>query len=119
MDAYSYHQPERIQKAVALRYDAKGMTPKVIAVGAGEIAEKILELAFAEKIPVHRDDSLVDILCKLKANQDIPSETFKVVAGIFAFLFKTDALWRQKQIEKLRLGLNSAGLTSEVLKHER
>ena len=115
MDAHSYHQSERIQKAVALRYDAKGMAPKVIAVGAGEIAEKILELALVGNIPVHRNDSLVDILCKLKVNQDIPSETFKVVAGIFAFLFKTDALWRQKQIEKLRPKLESEGINSEVL----
>ena len=116
MDTYSYYQPERIQKAVALRYDTKGMAPKVIAVGAGEIAEKILELALVENIPVHKNDSLVDILCKLKVNQDIPSETFKVVAGIFAFLFKTDALWRQKQIEKLKTKLESEGLNSEVLR---
>jgi len=117
MDTQSYHQSQqRIQKAVALRYDAKGVVPKVIAVGAGEIAEKIMELALTENIPVHRNDSLVDILCKLRVNQDIPSETFKVVAGIFAFLFKTDALWRQKQIEKLRPKLKSSGLTPEVLR---
>ena len=109
------NQSERIQKAVALRYDAKGIAPKVIAVGTGEIAGKILELAYAENIPVQKNDSLVDILCKLKVNQDISQETFKIVAGIFAFLFKTDILWRNRQLEKLQTKLKSVELKPGVL----
>lgn len=92
---------ESIKKAVALRYDMQGVAPKVVAIGAGDLARRILELAAENNIPVQRNNSLIDVLCKLKINQNIPHETFKVVAEIFAFLFKTDLLWKEKQLKKV------------------
>jgi flagellar biosynthesis protein len=93
---------ELIKKAVALRYDMQGVAPKVVAVGAGDMAQRILELAEQNNIPIQRNDGLIDILCKLKLNQNIPQETFRVVAEIFAFLFKTDLLWRERQLVKVK-----------------
>lgn len=90
------------QKAVALKYDTGEKAPHVIAVGAGEIAKKILELAKEHNIPIEENDSLVEILSKLEIGQQIPPETYRVVAEILAFLYRTDILWRQKQEEKFR-----------------
>ena len=87
------------QKAVALRYDTGDKAPHVIAAGAGEIAKKIIEIAAENNIPIREDDTLVEILAKLDVGTQIPAETYRVVAEILAFLYRTDAAWRKKQEE--------------------
>jgi flagellar biosynthesis protein len=82
------------EKAVALKYDKADAAPRVVASGMGELAKRILKLAEEHKIPVTRDDSLVEILSKLNLGMEIPPETYRVVAEILAFLYKTDEKWR-------------------------
>lgn len=83
--------------AVALRYAEEDRAPRIIASGAGEIAKRILELAEENNIPIHEDDSLVDILAKLDLGYEIPPETYRAVAEILAFLYRTDEAWRKKK----------------------
>lgn len=85
------------QKAVALHYAVEDRAPKVLASGAGEIARRIIELAQQHNIPVKRDDSLVNILSQLDINYEIPPETYRAVAEILAFLYRTDDAWRRKK----------------------
>lgn len=84
-------------RAIALRYEEGDRAPKVIATGAGEIARRILELAAANNIPVRRDDTLVEILGKLDLGYEIPPETYRAVAEILAFLYRTDDAWRKRK----------------------
>ena len=87
------------KQAVALRYEDGERAPKIVATGAGEIARKILELAREHGVPVERNDSLVDVLSQLDLGYEIPPETYRVVAEILAFLYRTDEAWRRKKKE--------------------
>ena len=73
------------------------MAPRIVATGAGEIAKRILELAAAHNIPVKRDDALVDILARMELGYEIPAETYRAVAEILAFLYRTDLAWRKRK----------------------
>ncbi|MEW6569709.1 MAG: flagellar biosynthesis protein FlhB [Nitrospirota bacterium] len=75
--------------AVALRYKKDEMSaPKVIAKGAGYIAEKIKEIARKYGIPIVEDKPLARALFKLKIDSIIPEELYKAVAKILAYIYK-------------------------------
>ncbi len=79
------------KKAVALRYNPdQGQTPKVVGTGQGTIAEQILKLAQEHDIPIHEDGDLVEILSHLDPGEDIPAETYLVVAEILAFIYQAN-----------------------------
>lgn len=79
----------RQNKAVALKYNAeKDMAPVIIASGYGEIANKIIEIAESNGIPVYRDDSAASLMCMLKVGSTIPPELYEVVAAIYCQLLK-------------------------------
>ena len=92
-------QPKRHkrQHAVALQYKDGDRTPHVVATGAGYIAQRIIALAREHDVPVHEDDNLVDILSRLDVGYEIPPETYRVVAEILAFLYRTDEAWRKRK----------------------
>lgn len=84
-----------LKKAVALRYDkTQEAAPKVLAKGAGLVAEKLLALAKEHGIPIHPDADLVEILAKLELNEEIPPATYLVVAEILAFIYRTNEKFR-------------------------
>jgi flagellar biosynthesis protein len=87
------------KRAVALQYEHGQNAPKIVATGAGEIAKRIIELAKEHDVPIQRDDTLVDILSKLDLGYEIPPETYKAVAEILAFLYRTDQAWRERKIK--------------------
>ncbi len=48
------------KKAVALRYDVdKNIAPVIVASGMGHVAEKIIEIAGENKVPIYEDTSLI------------------------------------------------------------
>jgi flagellar biosynthesis protein len=66
---YNYKNFQKNQKAVALGYEKnQDYAPKVLASGKGMVAEKIIELAKENNIPLHRDADLVEILSVLEIN---------------------------------------------------
>ncbi len=76
--------------AVALQYKRNEMSaPKIIAKGAGLIAEKIKEIATKHNIPVIEDVPLARALFKLRIDSYIPTELYKAVAKILAYIYKT------------------------------
>ncbi|MCJ7833177.1 MAG: EscU/YscU/HrcU family type III secretion system export apparatus switch protein, partial [Deltaproteobacteria bacterium] len=75
--------------AVALRYQEKEMAaPRVVAKGAGVVAQKIKELARRHGVPIVEDKPLARLLFPLDLNTFIPSELYKAVAKIIAHLYK-------------------------------
>ena len=77
------------KKAVALGYNrSQDNAPKVLASGAGEIADKIISLAKEHDIPIKEDPDLIEILSKVEVDQEIPPNLYKAVAEIFSFLYK-------------------------------
>jgi len=80
------NQPMKM--AAALKYDAsKSGAPTVTAGGRGTIAEKIIELALEKGIPIKNDPDLVHVLSKLKVGSEIPTELYRAVAEILAFVY--------------------------------
>lgn len=93
----SSENKEKRKHAVALQYAEGDGAPKVVATGAGELARRILELARENNVPVREDTSLTEILSQLNVGYQIPPETYRAVAEILAFLYRTDAAWRAKK----------------------
>ena len=75
------------KKAVALQYDDdKNASPLIVASGMGYMAEKILDTALKNDVPVHEDASLATILTQLELGQQIPEELYKTVVDIYVYL---------------------------------
>ena len=76
--------------AIALRYEAEEMqAPKVIAKGAGFIAQKIKEIAQEHGIPVVEDKPLARIIYKtIEVEESIPPHLYQAVAEILAYVYK-------------------------------
>ncbi len=85
-------EKKKIKQAIALEYDSKNDAPVVIASGKGALAERIIERANKEKIPIHRDDSLSDTLSRLDIGDSIPPELYEVVAEILVFVDAMDKI---------------------------
>ena len=77
------------KKADPLGYNrSQDNAPKVLASGAGEIANKIISLAKEHDIQIKEDPDLIEILSKVEVDQEIPPNLYKAVAEIFSFLYK-------------------------------
>lgn len=74
------------KKAVALKYPQGVSAPLIAASAKGYLAEKMLEIAEREKIPLVKNDELADFLTVQEIGSIIPPETWEVVAKIFAFV---------------------------------
>lgn len=51
-----------------------------------QFAEKILEIARQKNIPISDDPELLKILFKLDLGEDVPSDVYKVITEILAFV---------------------------------
>jgi len=79
---------DKRKKAVALKYKrGEDRAPKVVAKGKGLIAEKILEIARENKIPLYEDKGLAEVLEALEINTEIPPELYRAVAEVLAFVY--------------------------------
>jgi flagellar biosynthesis protein len=82
-------EEKRIKTAIALEYDPdKNSAPKVVASGRGEIADKILQIAQANKIPIREDTILAQALSMVNLEEEIPSELYAVVAEVLAWVYR-------------------------------
>ncbi len=75
--------------AVAIKYDMqKDATPKVIAKGVDELAQKIKEVAKQHNIPIQENRELARALYKMcDVGDKIPATLFKAVAQVLAYVF--------------------------------
>ena len=77
-----------VHVAVALQYDISKGAPRVVAKGAGFVAEKIREVADEHKIPLIQDIPLARTLHRTcEVDEEIPMEMFEAVAQLLAFVF--------------------------------
>lgn len=90
---------KKLKQAVALSYDPLDMAPKIVATGRGRVAERIIEEAKENDVPIHRDDNLAGTLSKLDIGDYIPPELYEVVAEILVFVDKMEKI-RSKMVSK-------------------
>ncbi len=88
---------EKLLEALALEYrPVDDHAPRVIAKGRGRVAQRIVEVARRAGVPTREDAILVSLLSHLKVDQEIPSEAYKVVAELLAFVYKVHNRWKAK-----------------------
>lgn len=78
--------------ATALKYrHGEDKAPKLVAKGRGAVAERIMQIARDNGVPIREDKELVEVLSALEVSQEIPGDLYKAVAEILAFLYKLNA----------------------------
>ena len=89
-EARPRRKPSR-KTAVALQYDrGKTGAPKVVAKGSGLIAQRLIQMARENNVPVIEDKLLVEMLEQLNVNQEIPPELYQVVAEILVAVYRAE-----------------------------
>lgn len=84
------------KQAAALKYDPAGDdAPVVTAVGQGTVAEKIIETAEKNKVPVMENAELSQVLQSLSVGDVIPPKLYEAVAQIFVFIFQMDKNYKR------------------------
>jgi len=79
------------ERAIAIKFDSEeDSAPKVIAMGAGEIARKIKEVARENDVPLYHDSSLVEVLSSVEIGEEIPIEVYEIMARIIAWVYTLD-----------------------------
>lgn len=77
------------KKAVALKYDEnRNAAPIIVASGMGYMAEKIVEVANDNGVPVYEDNSLATVLTQLNLGSEIPEELYQAIVDIYAYFLK-------------------------------
>lgn len=75
--------------AAALSYKPdEELAPRLVAKGAGSIAEKIIEAAKEAGVPIQEDPDLLALLMTLNIGEMIPPEMYIAVAEVLAFIYK-------------------------------
>lgn len=81
--------------AVALAYQSGMSAPKVVAKGAGAVAQKIREIANEHAVPILEAPPLARALYKhADLDAEIPSALYSAVAEVLAYIYQL-ANWRQ------------------------
>lgn len=74
-------------KATVLRYDKdSGDAPTVVAQGAGHIANKIIELAKANGIPLQENPGLIENLIDMDLGDNVPPQLYAVIAEVLLMI---------------------------------
>ena len=77
------------KKAVALRYDEnRDIAPVIVASGLGYMAERIVEVANENGVPVYEDNSLATVLTQLDLGTAIPEELYQAIVDIYAYFLR-------------------------------
>lgn len=97
------------QRAVALAYQQGSAAPRVVAKGQGQIAEKIIERAKEAGVFVHESPELVSLLMQVDLDQHIPSQLYRAVAELLAFIYMLE---QGQDVVAPDLGLLSGGMSA-------
>lgn len=72
-------------KAVALRYGDGDTAPVIVASGMGYLAEKIVEVAADNGVPIYEDNSLATLLAQLELGREIPEALYQAIVEIYVY----------------------------------
>jgi flagellar biosynthesis protein len=83
--------PQKKRSALAVKYDvSQDSAPRIVAKGKGTIAEKIIELAKDNNIPLYEDPDMIEVLSKLDLGAEIPPELYKLIAEVLVYVYKSN-----------------------------
>lgn len=94
-------------RAVALKYDQASGAPIIIASGMGYMAEKMVEIAEDNGVPIYEDNSLATMLSQLQLGQQVPPELYQAIVQIYVYFLKFDPKdpnkYHREREERVRL----------------
>ena len=90
--AENKHIAGKEKTAVAVAYNPGEVAPKILAVGKGEVAERIIGTAKENDVPFYQDNKLAETLSRLQIGDTIPPELYEVVAEILVFVDDMDRM---------------------------
>jgi flagellar biosynthetic protein FlhB len=81
--------------AIALKFDAHEMiAPRVLAKGAGFVAQRIREIAEENQIPIVEEKPLAQALYKMvELGEYIPAELYRAVAEVLAYVYRLKGMY--------------------------
>ena len=89
---------DKLKKAVALKYEPdKDNAPRITAKGKAMVAQRIIDLAQKEGIPIQEDPDLVGALVQLDFLEEIPPELYHAVAEVLAFAYRLNRKMMKNQ----------------------
>jgi len=89
---------KKIKQVAALKYSPEeNNAPQIIGLGKGEIAEKILEKAKENNIPIYENEELAAALNAMNIGDEIPPELYDIVAQILVFVGSVDKKYGEKK----------------------
>ncbi len=78
-----------IKKAIALKYEKDtNQAPEVKAKGERKTAQKIIQIANENGVPIKQDEDLVELLSCVELDNEIPPQMYKAIAEVFSFIYK-------------------------------
>ena len=83
--------PRNNRRAAALRYEKTYEAPIVTAAGIGLIADKIIEKADENNVPIVYNKELAELLNNVDIGQSIPPELYEIVAEVIAYVMSVDS----------------------------
>lgn len=85
------------KEAVAIRYsDKEDRAPKVVAKGAGQVAERIMAAAAKHAVPVYQNKTLASMLMAVELDREIPPALYQAVAEVLAYVYRLDQSRRKR-----------------------
>ena len=81
---------EPAKRAAALRYRPGDGAPVIVASGMGHLAEKIVEVATDNGVPVYEDTSLATVLSQMQLGREIPEELYQAIVEIYLYFLEFD-----------------------------
>ena len=95
--------PKPTKRAVALQYGADDSAPVVVASGMGYLAERIVDVAQENGVPIYEDDSLASVLTQLNLGQEIPPELYQAIVEIYVYFLNFDVQNRRPNPDASRI----------------
>lgn len=88
----SQFNDEMNKKAVALSYDEESNSaPVIVASGSGYLAQRIVETARSNGIPVYEDNSLATVLSQMELGSEIPEQLYQAIVDIYVYFLNFGA----------------------------
>jgi len=79
--------PDKTPLAVALTYEAPH-APRVVAVGRGELGQKIIDTAREHGVPLETNAPLAEALSTIELETEIPEQLYEAMAVIIGFILR-------------------------------
>jgi flagellar biosynthesis protein len=84
-------QAEKKTLAVALTYEAPN-APRVVAVGRGELGQRIIDTAREHGVPLETNAPLAEALSTIELETEIPERLYEAMAVLLAFILRASVV---------------------------